>query len=174
MVPTLWWWRGGCWWTWTAGSIGTRRGFCSGTLRHEKYIFSIPEILRREELHGVNSSSYCLELICSVSHSSRISNQLCQEMGTNICRWSIKSPKKKKPGFSSSGRRTNILSISSNGLWSVRTGILWKAWYLAHGIHLNKVGSQGLVGFCWRTVNQIYKASDNILGQGCNSVMKLC
>ena len=44
-------------------------------------------------------------------------------------RWAIKSPKKKKPYFSFSGRRTNILHMSSDGFRSFKTGILWRTLY---------------------------------------------
>ena len=89
-----------------------------------------------------------------------------EQMSTG--RWSIKRPKKKKPGFSSSGRRTNILSMSSEGLWSVRTRILESLipQEITGSVHLDKAGSQGCIGICSWITDQIYEADGNVPGKG--------
>ena len=44
---------------------------------------------------------------------------------------------------------------------------------IAQGIHLNKAGSQGCIGICWRIINQIYEASGNILGRAATQLWNL-
>ena len=44
---------------------------------------------------------------------------------------------------------------------------------IAQGIHLNKAGSQGCIGICWRIINQIYEASGNILGWAATQLWNL-
>ena len=68
---------------WTAGSIAWQEEDLVLGLQDTREI-SWKSL--EERLHGVNISLYCPELVCSGSHSSSVSNQLCQELGTNICR----------------------------------------------------------------------------------------
>ena len=84
------------------------------------------------------------------SPSSRVIDGESKWARISAERQSMNRPLKKKPGFlSSSGRRTSILSISSEGHWLNKKGNLCSAWSkleISQGIHLNKASSLGFVG----------------------------
>ena len=104
MVPALWWGRGGCWWSWTAGLAQQEDNLVYGlwgTWEKSSKTWEERDCTVLTLPHTVKSLSALVAIHWeSVIHSIHMS----------AGRWFIKSPWKKKPAFSSSGRKTNILS----------------------------------------------------------------
>ena len=100
-------------------------------------------------------------------------------------RLSINIPLKKKPGFSSSGSKTNILSINSEGHWSDNKGKLCNAWYLWKSLNVY-IWMRRLLRASKGAAGGAQTTTGNILGQcgeavselglwGCNPfILELC